>query len=219
MTTDAATATATDAAAILDGDRARTEILDAAAKAFMRKGYAAASIDDVAEVLGCTKGRIYHHYRSKADLFFDVHKRGMAMDLAAVRGCAKEGQAPLDRLFDMAVAHLLVIMNELAYQRVAVQGLEMHLAGQTTPEQRSTLREILALRDEYEGLFAAEIARAVEAGAIPPQDVGLVVKPFLGALNWTTIWFRQRRNQSQVERRRIAEQIARFALRGLGTTP
>ncbi|HYG85004.1 MAG TPA: TetR/AcrR family transcriptional regulator [Azospirillum sp.] len=207
-----------DAIAGLDGDRSRGEILDAAAKAFMRKGYAAASIDDVAEVLGCTKGRIYHHYRSKADLFFDVHKRGMAMDLAAVRACLRDDQAPVERLLEMAVAHLMVIMNELAYQRVAVQGLEMHLAGQTTPEQRSTLREILALRDEYEGLFAAEIARAVEAKALPEQDVRLVVKPFLGALNWTTIWYRQRRNQSQAERRRMAEQIAHFALRGLGAT-
>ncbi|WP_431858250.1 TetR family transcriptional regulator [Azospirillum sp.] len=210
--------TTIDTIAGLDGDRSRGEILDAAAKAFMRKGYAAASIDDVAEVLGCTKGRIYHHYRSKADLFFDVHKRGMAMDLAAVRACMRDDQSPVERLLEMAIAHLMVIMNELAYQRVAVQGLEMHLAGQTTPEQRSTLREILALRDEYEGLFAAEIARAAEAGALPEQDVRLVVKPFMGALNWTTIWYRQRRNQSQAERRRMAEQIARFALRGLGAT-
>lgn len=201
-----------------DGDRLRDEILDAAAKAFMTKGFAAASIDDVAEILGCTKGKIYHHYRSKADLFFDVHKRAMTMDMDAVTAARRENLPPLDRLLAMATAHLLLIMRELAYQRVAVQGLEMHLAGQTTPEQRSTLREILALRDTYEGLFAAEIARAVEAGALPAQDVSLVVKPFMGALNWTTIWYRQRRNQSQAECRRIADEIARYALRGLGAS-
>lgn len=201
-----------------NGEGSRGEILDAAAEAFMRKGYTAASIDDVADILGCTKGRIYHHYRSKADLFFDVHKRGMAMDLQAVRACMEEGRGPLDQLFEMAVAHLLVIMSQLPYQRVAVQGLEMHLAGQTTPEQRKTLRSILLLRDEYEGLFAGEIRRAVEAGQLPDQDVRLVVKAFMGALNWTTIWYRQRRNQAQAERRRIAEDIARFAVRGLGAT-
>ena len=198
------------------GEGSRGEILDAAAEAFMRKGYAAASIDDVADILGCTKGRIYHHYRSKADLFFDVHKRGMAMDLQAVRACMKEGRDPLEQLFEMAVAHLMVVMSQIAYQRVAVQGLEMHLAGQTTPEQRKTLRSILLLRDEYEGLFAGEIARALESGLLPQQDARIVVKAFMGALNWTTIWYRQRRNQSQAERRQIAEEIARFALRGLG---
>ncbi len=201
------------------GEGSRGEILDAAAEAFMRKGFAAASIDDVADILGCTKGRIYHHYRSKADLFFDVHRRGMAMDLQAVRSCMAEERAPLDQLFEMAVAHLMVVMSQIAYQRVAVQGLEMHLAGQTTPEQRKTLRAILTMRDEYEGLFAGEIERARAAGAIPEQDVHLVVKAFMGALNWTTIWYRQRRNQSQAERRRIAEEIARFALRGLGGPP
>lgn len=199
-----------------DSDRLRDEILDAAAKAFMTKGFAAASIDDVAEVLGCTKGKIYHHYRSKTDLFFDVHKCAMAMDLNAVTAAREAGETALDRLLAMANAHLMLIMNELAYQRVAVQGLEMHLAGQTTPEQRSTLREILALRDQYEGLFAAEIAAAVEGGLLPAQNVDLIVKPFMGALNWTTIWYRQRRNQSQAECRRIADEIARYALRGLG---
>lgn len=199
-----------------DSDRLRDEILDAAAKAFMTRGFAAASIDDVAEVLGCTKGKIYHHYRSKTDLFFDVHKRAMAMDLNAVTAAREAGETALDRLLAMANAHLMLIMKELAYQRVAVQGLEMHLAGQTTPEQRSTLREILALRDQYEGLFAAEIAAAVEAGLLPAQNVDLIVKPFMGALNWTTIWYRQRRNQSQAECRRIADEIARYALRGLG---
>lgn len=199
-----------------DSDRLRDEILDAAAKAFMTKGFAAASIDDVAEVLGCTKGKIYHHYRSKTDLFFDVHKRAMSMDLTAVSAARETGETAIDRLLAMANAHLMLIMKELAYQRVAVQGLEMHLAGQTTPEQRSTLREILALRDQYEGLFAAEIAAAVESGELPEQNVDLIVKPFMGALNWTTIWYRQRRNQSQAECRRIADEIARYALRGLG---
>lgn len=204
-------------AGLLEGDEgSRGEILDAAAEAFMRKGFAAASIDDVAEILGCTKGRIYHHYRSKADIFFDVHKRGMAMDLHAVRSCMVEGRDALDQLFEMAVAHLMVVMSQIAYQRVAVQGLEMHLAGQTTPAQRKTLRSILTMRDEYEGLFSAEIARGIETGQLPEQDVRLVVKAFMGALNWTTIWYRQRRNQSQAERRRMAEDIARFALRGLG---
>ncbi|MEX0759750.1 MAG: TetR/AcrR family transcriptional regulator [Tistlia sp.] len=210
---------ALDTTLLEGGEGSRGEILDAAAEAFMRKGYAAASIDDVSDILGCTKGRIYHHYRSKADLFFDVHRRGMQMDLQAVRSCMVEGRAPLDQLFEMAVAHLEVVMSQIAYQRVAVQGLEMHLAGQTTPEQRKTLRAILMLRDEYEGLFAAEIARATEQGALPEQDVRLVVKAFMGALNWTTIWYRQRRNQSQAERRRIAESIARFAVRGLGGRP
>jgi AcrR family transcriptional regulator len=193
----------------------RTEILDAAAEAFMQKGFAATSIDDVSDLLGATKGRIYHHYRSKTDLFFDVHLRGMEMDLAAVQEAARHDGAAIDRLRAMASAHIAVILQNFAYQRVAVQGLEMHLAGQTTEQQRATLKHILTLRDRYESLFAEAIEDSIREGAIPQQNVRIVVKAFFGALNWTTLWYRPRRNQSAADRQALADTIVDFAMSGL----
>ncbi len=182
----------------------------------MLKGYAATSIDDVADILGCTKGRIYHHFRSKVDLFFEVHNEAMSMVMAAVREAADGVRDPLDRLEAMSRAHVLVIMREIAFECVVVQGLEMHLHSQTTPKQRKTLRGILALRDEYEILFIEAIEEAMRDGKVPKQDVRVVVKALLGALNWTTIWYRPRRGESDAERNRVADTVARFCLRGLG---
>lgn len=193
----------------------RTEILDAAAEAFMQKGFSATSIDDVCDLLGATKGRVYHHYRSKTDLFFDVHLRGMEMDLAAVQEAARQDGAAIDRLRAMAGAHVAVILQNFAYQRVAVQGLEMHLAGQTTEQQRATLKHILNLRDTYESLFFEQIEAAIREGAIPLQNVRIVVKAFFGALNWTTLWYRPRRNQSAADRKALADTIVDFAMSGL----
>lgn len=194
-----------------------TEILDAAAVAFMTRGYAATSIDDVADLLHATKGKIYHHYRKKADLFYDVHRRAMDLDLAAVHQAAQEkpGSA-LERLRAMSLAHVFVIMEHLPYQRVAVQGLDMHLAGETTSHQRAVLAEILALRDRYEAMFADAITAALTECAAPRQDINIIVKAFIGALNWTTIWYRERPDQSAKDKMRIADTIASYALRGLG---
>src|SRR3546814_16938968 len=50
----------------------RARILEAAAGAFMERGYAATTLDDIAALLGNTKGQIYHYYRRKLDLYFDV---------------------------------------------------------------------------------------------------------------------------------------------------
>src|SRR3546814_4492904 len=50
----------------------RARIPEAAAGAFMERGYAATTLDDIAALLGNTKGQIYHYYRSKLDLYFDV---------------------------------------------------------------------------------------------------------------------------------------------------
>ena len=48
----------------------RERILAAAGHVFARKGYQAASLDEVASAAGMTKGAIYWHFRSKSDLFF-----------------------------------------------------------------------------------------------------------------------------------------------------
>ena len=53
-------------------DSSRSAILEAAARCFHERGYAATSIDDVARALNSTKGRIYHHFESKADLFAEI---------------------------------------------------------------------------------------------------------------------------------------------------
>src|SRR5215207_1547262 len=50
----------------------RREILLAAANVFAREGYAAATLDDIAEQLGVTKGVIYYYFRSKEEIFTEI---------------------------------------------------------------------------------------------------------------------------------------------------
>src|SRR3546814_13745407 len=46
----------------------RARILEAAAGAFMERGYDATTMDDIAALMGNNKGQIYHYYRRKPDL-------------------------------------------------------------------------------------------------------------------------------------------------------
>src|SRR5204862_3072071 len=46
----------------------RRKLLDAAATVFARKGFAGASLDDVAEEAGLTKGAVYSNFASKDEL-------------------------------------------------------------------------------------------------------------------------------------------------------
>jgi AcrR family transcriptional regulator len=57
-----------------DEQRARTrqELLEAAGAVFARNGYHAASVDDVAEAAGYTKGAVYSNFRSKEELFLGL---------------------------------------------------------------------------------------------------------------------------------------------------
>jgi len=47
---------------------------------------------------------------------------------------------------------------------------------------------------------------------LPPR---LLSKPFFGALNWATVWYSQRRLQSEEAIDDIAHALAAYALRGL----
>ena len=50
-------------------DNSKEQILEAAMKVFVKKGYSQTRMEDIAEVSGLSKGAIYHHYDSKKNLF------------------------------------------------------------------------------------------------------------------------------------------------------
>jgi AcrR family transcriptional regulator len=193
----------------------REEILRAAAEVFMEFGYAATSLDAVAERLGSTKGRIYHHYRSKADLYFDVQATAMSRLQQEVEPIARGPGTPVERLAAMALRHTQILLTELPMQKVAVQGLERHPLGAAVRRLRSVIR----MRDDYEALFAEVIDQGIRAGALidlPPQ---LATKPFFGAMNWATVWYSQRRLQGAEAINDIAHMLAACAMRGLLKDP
>lgn len=200
-----------------NSSESREEILRAAAELFMEYGYAATSIDAVAERLGATKGRIYHHYRSKADLFFDVQIAAMNRLNEELEPIARAPGNAIERLSAMALRHIQVILTELPMQKVAVQGLERHLLGSSPAAKR--LRSVIKMRDDYENLFAEVIDEGIRAGVffeLPPK---LATKPFFGALNWATVWYSQRRLQSAEAIDDLARTLAAYAMRGLLKDP
>lgn len=200
-----------------NGNESREEILHAAAQLFMEYGYAATSIDAVAERLGATKGRIYHHYRSKADLFFDVQVVAMNRLNEEVEPIARGPGNAVERLAVMALRHAHVILTELPMQKVAVQGLERHLLGNSPAVKR--LRSVIKMRDDYESMFAEVIDEGIRDGQFVDLPPKLATKPFFGALNWATVWYSQRRLQSAEAIDDIAHTLAAYALRGLLKDP
>ena len=195
--------------------QSRQEIIAAAAKAFMEQGYAATSIDTVAVQLGATKGRIYYHYRSKADLLFDVHREAMHMNLATIRPIASQETSATQRLCEMARAHAYLVINHLPMQRVSVQGIEMHLSGSTTPEQREVLNALIDMRDAYERCFIDVLAAGVDTGEFRALNPRRVVKPLLGALNWMTVWYQPSPDETDETRSVLAQEHADFVLAGV----
>ncbi|GAB1577218.1 TetR family transcriptional regulator [Bordetella petrii] len=197
------------------GDEKQSAILDAAAAVFMKQGFAATSLDDISDNYGASKGIIYYHFRNKTKLFFAVQRRAMELTREAISGIATGPGTPRERLKAMAVAHTLLMMEHLDYLRVAAQGLEMHLSGRTTEEERQEISSITALRDGNERLYLDVIEQGVRSGEFRNVNARVAVKPLLGALNWTSRWYHPRDGETRADRILLAEEIANFAVHAL----
>jgi AcrR family transcriptional regulator len=56
-------------------ERTRAALVDAAAEVFAKRGFNGASLDEIAETAGYTRGAIYKHFEGKDDLFYAVMNR------------------------------------------------------------------------------------------------------------------------------------------------
>ena len=203
-----------------DGNRAgeetaRREIIRAAAELFMDLGYRATSIDAIAERMGATKGRIYHWYRSKAEIYFDIQIEAMTSLIERIEPIAREPGPPRERLERMARAHVDRLLHDLPMQKVSVHGLEQHAISDTGARHTKSVRAILRLRDDYEQMFCEVIDEGTRQGVFVDLPPRMLSKPFFGALNWLTIWYRPRKLQTEADLEAIAEMLCGYALRGL----
>lgn len=197
-------------------DNSRVNILLAAAECFMERGYNATSVDDVARRLGATKGRIYHHFPSKADLFAAVFQHGMDNIFAAVEPYRDMPGPAVERWKKLAFVHTVRMMKAKPLARAVWEGVEMHLRGATTPEQRIALDGLIKYRNSYSDIFRETIARAREEGDFDFEDVAITVQSMFMALNSPMLWYVPRAGESDEHVHNIARQIVNFAYRGLG---
>ncbi|MQA03288.1 MAG: TetR family transcriptional regulator [Streptosporangiales bacterium] len=191
-----------------------SQLLDAAATVFTRYGYAATTIDAIAEQLGATKRRVYHYYRAKSDIFLDLIIAGMQEMIDGVAPLAiQRDVSSVDRLWRMAHYHAGLMMTRNSYQRVAVQAVEMHRLQQLAVK-REPLDKFIALRDEYERLFADVIDEGKRDGYLRDVDPRLATKPVLGALNWISLWYDPERGD-YAGIAKVADEYADFVVNGL----
>lgn len=78
-------------------EKTRTKILDAATRVFTRRGFAAASILDIAQEADISVGLIYRHFKTKEELFGTLLKQA-ADGLAGVKSFFSQPLAP-EQLF------------------------------------------------------------------------------------------------------------------------
>ncbi|WP_328939154.1 TetR/AcrR family transcriptional regulator [Streptomyces tauricus] len=195
----------------------RLRILDAAAEAFMERGYDSTSIDEIADRIGATKGAVYYNYRSKLDIFLAVYERGMLLleerTADALQKCADATSA--ERLRAVSVAHADNIMSNYTYHVVIQSGVEQRRQMALKDADRTRLSELDQMRTHHESLIQAFIDEGQRDGSIRDMPARLATRTLIGGIVGIAIWYRPRTGQTQDERLDMAGEVVELLLTGL----
>ena len=198
-------------------DTARAQILDAAAVVFQSQGFERTTVDDIADRIGATKGRIYYYFRSKFDIYLAVYEAGMNGAFRSVQPLSEGSGTGRERLTAMSVRHLVNLMTDLGYHDVISQGVVEGRSTALKEHHRQALIELNEVRTRYEDLFRGVVTEGMADGSLRDGDARLATRFLLSSLNSTAMWFRVRENQDAAEIRDLAEQIVDQAIGGLAS--
>lgn len=155
-------------------------VLEAAARLFAQRGYAATSMRDIAQAASMLPGSLYYHFAAKEDLLAAVYEAGVRDIVAAARAAAERQTDPWDRLEATCVAHLETVLRRSDTAQVLIRVLP-----EQVPAAAARLKQ---LRAEYEDLYRALVAALPLAADVDRRTFRLML---LGALNWTRFWYRE----------------------------
>ncbi len=159
----------------------RAELLRAAARLFVEKGFDATTTRDIADAVGMRSGSPFYHFRSKQELLKTAMVEGLdagyARLLAAIDGMAE----PEQRLRVLVRTHLGTLLDGECHSPM--------LLGETRALDAAAQAEIAAAFDRYQLPWQATLDELQQSGKLASAASPVRLLLF-GMLNWSTHWYR-----------------------------
>lgn len=186
----------------------RDAVLRRAIDLFIRRGYDATSVGDLAAELGITKSGIYHHFPSKESILgaaLDEALEGLSRAVASAADDTRDGsayvrlRATVESSVRILVAHLPAVT------------LLLRVHGNSPVEQAA-----LARRRRIDEQLARLVRAAAAEGSVRPDiDPELISRLVFGMVNSLTEWYRPDRGLSADD---LADALVTVTFSGLRTT-
>jgi AcrR family transcriptional regulator len=186
-----------------DYDKRREAILDAAASLYARRGFAGASVADLASECGTSKSLIYHYFPAKDDILYGVMTSHLEALVEAAETASRTGDAETS-LRALTLAFMRLYAGAKDRHKVLLNELD-----NLPPARRE---EVIAKQRR----IIAEVERLVRALRPDRADVALpLTMLFFGMINWTHTWFR---GDGPVSADELADMAVDLMLDGLASS-
>ena len=168
----------------------RGEIFAAAAGVFAEKGYALATVDEIAVAAGISKGSIYNYFESKQDLFWQLFHSSISQDSAQIEALALEAGKSAREKIDQQLENWFERFGE--YQKIGRLVLEFWLTAarddggefsdifQSLYANWRTQLGVIFAQGEKEGLFQLDHGPAGAAAMLMGLLDGLNIQCIIG---------------------------------------
>ncbi len=158
----------------LSRDTRREQILNAAAKLFVTKGYDNASVDEIAREAGLSKGSIYWYFKSKLEILFELTDRyvegqqTLLVNMASLEAFGPEALYRSHRTLNLD--------NEAEHENAQLFNQLVALAGQ----HAEICERLGRYQHRWTETAASLIQRAVDNGFFRPVDPMIVAHAITG---------------------------------------
>lgn len=187
-----------------DHDAKRLAILGKAAELFAERGYARASMAEIAEACGSSKALLYHYYENKEQLLYDILHAHFLRIEQIVAEADVPGLAPQQRLRALVGALLIAYEGADSTHRVQINDLASLPTDRQVPLK--DFQRKLARR------FSEALAALDPALARSPQTLMPVTMSLFGMVNWSYLWFKP---DGPMTRSQYADLVTRIMTRGI----
>jgi AcrR family transcriptional regulator len=161
----------------------RSCLMEAAARVFSRRGLSGASIDEVAEDAGYTKGAFYANFKSKEELFLAMLDQSFAERIADTEQAFSSDESPPEQARHSAADFARAMRSDPDKSRLAFEFASYAMQNDAFREE--LLTRFATLRTRLEEIYRR---RAEEYGLEPTIPMDRIVRMTIAMADGWELW-------------------------------
>jgi AcrR family transcriptional regulator len=184
-------------------------IVAAAASLFAARGFGSTSLEEIADVLGVTKGALYYHVKNKEEILRLIYLSVLNVAEEPLRRIVESNLAPTEKLH-RAIEHHIEVSADRSPAITVFYREQPHLTGPFA-------KEITLRKKDYEHYFEQIIEEGLSSGVFKPGiDPKIVMFGLLGMCHWVSQWYKP---SGRYTSRQIATMFTGMVENGLLVSP